>query len=214
MSTTDQQVLSECQAALVEPQDGGQVWTSGLWTHEEVVSLLSHRQNRLLKESLLLVKLANPSLTVNIGDHRIALPTDWVRTVSLVWRGNDGTVRELVPSDSFESDHAIPTWELTNAAYPLVYHEWDALNLQVEIAPAPTVAGTLELLYVPLGDTLTGNNVPLLVPDEFVPVLKYGTLADQLRKDGRGQDLARAAYCQTRFDLGVAAAELILAGWS
>ena len=145
MSTLDQDILSECQRALLEPIDGGAAWASQLWTHDEVVSLLSHRQNRLLKECLLLVTLASPSLTVNIGDHRIALPTDWLRTISLVWHGNDGVVRELVSADSWQSDHAIPTWESANGQ-PLVYHEQEALTLQVEIAPAPTVAGTLELL--------------------------------------------------------------------
>lgn len=214
MSTTDQEVLSELQSALVEIPDGGGTWPSGLWTRDEVVSLLSHRQNRLLKESLLLVKLASPNLTVNIGDHRIALPTDWVRTITIVWRGNNGVVRELVPSDSFISDHGISTWESTNGPYPLVYHEWDALNLQVEIAPAPTVAGTLELLYVPTGTALTGNGVTFAVPDELTHVVKYGCLADQLRKDGRGQDLQRAEYCESRFALGVMAAQLILRGWA
>jgi hypothetical protein len=214
MATTDQQVLSEIQVVLLEPPDGGQAWPSGLWTRDEVVSLLAHRRNRLLKETLVLVKLASPSLTVNIGDHRIALPTDWVRTVCLVWRGNDGVVRELVTSDAFESDHGLPTWEATNDTAPLVYHEWDALNLQVEIAPAPSVAGVLELLYVPTGAVLTGNNVPLDVPDDLAHVVKYGCLADQLRKEGRGQDLTRAGYCQDRFDLGVLATRLLLEGWA
>jgi hypothetical protein len=178
------------------------------------VSLLTHRQNRLLKETLILVKLASPNLTVNIGDHRIALPADFLRIITLVWRGSDSTVRELVPSDSFDSDQLISTWESTNATYPLVYHEWDPLTLQVEIAPAPTVAGTLELLYVPVGTTLTGNNVTIDFPDEFGHVLKYGTIADQLRKDGRGQDLARSQYAQQRFELGITAANLILQGWA
>ena len=67
---------------------------------------------------------------------------------------------------------------------------------------------------MPVGTTLTGAGVAIDLPDEFAHVLKYGTLADQLRKDGRGQDLGRADYAQQRFDLGVEAARLILAGWA
>lgn len=210
----DQAVLSQMQRQLLEEPDGGQTWPSLLWTRDEVIHLLTQRQNRMLKETLLLVSLASPSLTVNIGDHRIALPADCIRVVTAVWRGNDGTVKELSRLDSFEADHALPTWELTNATYPIGYMEFDALQAQIQIAPAPSVAGVIELLYVACGAALTGNGVSLAVPDEVEPGLRYGTLADALGKDGRGQDLERAKYCEDRYQLGNEAIRLILKGWA
>lgn len=210
----DQALLTDLQYTLVETPDGGASWGSGLWTRDEVVNVLTQRQNRLLKETLLLVTLASPNLTVNIGDHRIALPVDHLRTISAVWRGNDGTVRELLRADSFEADHAISTWESTNTVSPLVYMDYDPLTLQIQIAPAPSVAGTIELLYVANGTVLTGNGVALTVPDEWAHVVKYGSLADLLSKDGRGKDASRAAYSEQRFQLGIDLARLILEGWS
>jgi hypothetical protein len=213
MSTSDQTLFSNIQTALIEPPDGGQRWPSGLWGRDEVISLANLRQDRLLFDTLLLVGISAP-LPVAIGQHRVALPDDWLRTVSVVWRGNDGTVRELPRSDSFEADHTISTWESANAAYPLVYDEDETPTLTVQIAPAPTVAGTLDLFYVPEGTELNGNGELLVVPDELEHAVRYGTLVDLLSKDGRGKDPARAAYCAQRFDLAIALTKIILQGWA
>jgi hypothetical protein len=212
MATTDQAILQQCQYVLIEPPDGGQTWPSGLWTREEILSLANQAQDAFLYNTLLLVGIAN--LTVNIGDHLIALPFDWLRTISAVWRGSDGTITELQRSDTFEADHAIPTWELTNAS-PMVYMDDDVPgSLLIRIGPAPTVAGVLEILYVPAGTDLNGNGEILVLPDELAHVVKYGVLEGALSKDGRGKDAARAQYCKDRIQLAEEAAKIILKGWA
>lgn len=212
MATTDQALLQQIQYALLEPPDAGQSFPSGLWTRDEVVNTANQAQNQLLNDTLLLVGIANVAVTAGVS--RVALPADLILIVTLVWRGVDGTVRELPRSDSFEADHAIPTWELTNTLAPLVYMEEEAPSGYVQIGPAPSVAGTLEVLYVPLGTVLNGNGEILVVPDEVMPIVKYGALRDLLNKDGRGQDLDRAKYCDERRQLGVEAIEIILKGWA
>ena len=213
MATTDQKLLQQIQYAVIEPPDGGQSWPSQLWTRDEVLGLANQRQDRFLHDTLLLVGIAILS-PVNIGDHSIALPADWTRTVSLVWRGNDGIVRELQRVDTFEADHAIPTWFTTNGV-PLFYMEDDVPSSGVvQFGPAPTVAGTLELLYVPLGTPLNGNGEILVVPDECAHVIKYAVLADMLSKDGRGRKPAEAEYCEQRVTLAKQAVDLILEGWA
>jgi hypothetical protein len=211
VTTFDQDLLTAIQFALIEPPNGGASWPSGLWTREEVLGSLNQRQDKLLKDSLLLVGIAN--LPVAASQHRVDLPFDWIRTISVVWRSTDLTVvRELLRADSFEADHAIPTWDLTDTTAPLVYMEYETPTLQVQIGPAPTGTGTLELLYVPLGTRLTGQNELLVVPDEWAFAVKYGALADLLSKNGRGQDLPRAASAEQKFQLGIEAARLILRG--
>lgn len=209
---TDQTLLTALQYALVEAPNGGASWPSHLWTRDEVLGSVNQRQSRLLKESLLLITRLEP-LTVGIGQTRVALPADLLRIVDLVWRGSDGIVRDLQRSEAFEVDHMIPTWETAQTA-PLVYMEYDALTLEVQIAPACTVEGTLEILYVPKGTEVAGNGTPLAVPDEWAHLLKYGVLADLLGKDGRGQDLARAQYAEDRFQLGIELTRILLEGWA
>ena len=213
MSLTDQDLLSTVQLQLLEPDDHGQSWPSGLWQRDEVLVAANERQNRLLKDTLLLAGLAiiDP---VAVGQHRVTLPDDWMRTVGLLWLGNDGTVRELPRSSSFEADHVIRTWEATNQTAPLVYMDDETPLLQIQIAPAPSVAGRIGLVYIPTAIDLTGNGEFLIVPDELEHAIRYGLLADLLSKDGRGRDAERAAYCEDRFELAIEATRLLLKGWA
>lgn len=213
MATIDQDLLGQIQDALLEPRDGGQSWPSGLWTRDEMIAYCNQRQHAFLWETFALVGIS-ATIAVAIGQRRIALPDDWLHTLSVLWRGTDGTVRELLRGDSFEADMLLPTWESTNVATPLQYHDEEAPSGYFQIAPAPTGTGTVELLYIPLGVTLNGNGEILTVPDELAHAIKYGALADALNKDGRGKDPARAQYCEQRYDLAVQLTEIILEGWS
>ena len=213
MSTTDQVLLGQIQDALLEPRDGGQSWPSGLWTREEMLHYCNQRQDSFLWDTFALVGIA-ATIAVGIGVHRIALPVDWLHTMTVLWRGSDGTVRELLRGDSFEADMLIPTWESTNAASPLQYHDEETPSGFFQIAPAPSVTGTVELLYIPLGTELNGNGEILVVPDELSHAVKYGAMADALGKDGRGKDPGRAQYCEQRYDLAVQLTEIILQGWA
>lgn len=223
---TDQDVLTAIQYTVVEPPNGGASWPSGLWTRDEVVGSLTQRQSKFLKDTLSVVNVVDnttalqdtppanpPILTVAASQTRITLPQDCARIVDLVWRNENGVIRELERADTYEVDHALETWEATGADLPLAYME-DAPSRVVQIAPMPAIAGTLELLYVPSGTPFNGNGVGFTVPDECVHAIKYGTLADLFGKDGQGKDPARAAYCEQRVQLAVDATRIILQGWA
>lgn len=209
----DQTLLTGIQYAVIEPPDGGASWPSGLWSRDEVLSYLNQRQDRLLKQSLIYVK-TSPDIAVLAFDRVLPLPADWLRTVSVVWFGDDGVIRELQRVDSFAVDHADAALARIETGLPFYYMEFDSATLTVEIGPAPVVNGHLSILYVPVGSELTGNGVSLLVPDELETAVKYGTLADMLGKDGRGKDALRAQYCEERYTMAVEAARLILEGWA
>lgn len=211
---TDQDLLHEIQYMLMETPIDAVTFASGLWTYDEVVRRMNERQNRFLKATQLL--LGSADLAAPAHQYVYTLPQDWLLTMSLVWVGANGRLVELVRADSFETDHALPTWA-TDAAEPLVYMDADSPLLTVQIAPAPAIAGRLLLLYVPQGATLGLDPVntpePLGVPDEFAAdVCKYGTLADLFGKDGRGKSPERAAYCEQRYRLAQDVAEILLNG--
>lgn len=209
----DQTLLTDVQYAVVEPPNGGASWPSGLWTRDEVLGYLNQRQDRLLKQTLIAMReVTIPVGLPQVGSSRFDLPADWLRTISVFWFGSNGVVRELMRSDTFEADHALPDW--LGADDPLVYMELETDHRVFQVGPAPPVTGDLLVLYTPAGTPLTGNGVSLTVADELAPAIKYGLLADLLGKDGRGQDRARAQYAEQRFQLGVDAARLILEGWA
>lgn len=211
MAITDQQVLEELQYAVHEPPDLGATWPCDLWTRDEVVAYVNQRQNRFLKETHLLVLVA--SIPVPLGTTRVPLPNDWVRTVRLVWRGSDGTVKEVPRADTFEADYGIPAWNVAPMPWVQMYMEFETPTLEMRITAA-SVAGNLELDYVglavPFGPT---PGALLTLPDDFSYVAKYGALAEMFGKDGRAADPARAQYCEMRYGLAVDTARLLLNGW-
>lgn len=204
----DTEILSAIQSVLLEPDDAGATFPSGLWTPTEVRDRLSARQDRFAKATGIL--LGTVPLLVHAGVERVTLPQDWLSTVDVVWVGTDGTIRTLERADGFEADHGMPTWATTPGT-PLLYMDYEAPTLQLQLAPLPLVSGRIDLLYVPQAPPVTGTGDPLMLPDEFAEAAcLYGTLADLWGKDGRGRSPARAAYAALRYQLGIDAARIIL----
>lgn len=207
----DQALLTEIQYALLEPPDGGASWPSEIWTRDEVLDGLNAAIRTLLQDTQLVVTRAEQAILA--GALSVALPTDHLATMHLVWRSATNVRMPLGPVDGFESDLALPSWE-TASATPLAYADLDGATLTLKLVPTPLAAGTLELLYVARPALVSGGGTTLPVPDEFASGLKYSTLGWLLSKVGRLQDPERAAYCQQRYDLTKAAADLILSGWA
>lgn len=207
----DQDLLTLLQYALVEPPDGGASWPSGLWTRDEVIAALTTRMQQYVRDTQAIV--TRTTIAVTAGDNPIALPTDWIATLAGGWKTLAGLRTPLTPSEAFEIDLAIPTWETTQAV-PLVLLDGDAGTLTCRLGPVPIANGTLELLYVALPTSPNGSGVTLSLPDETLDGIKYGVLADLLGKVGRGADPLRAQYGQERFELGELITEILLGGWA
>lgn len=209
---TDQALMTLLQQTMMEAPDGGTTWPSGLWSRAEVLAYMNERQNRLLKSCLFQLGLSAPIPLVP-GQTRVALPQDWIATQDVVWRGQNGYIRALTRGDAFEADHGLGDWSGTRGT-PLLYMDYDASVLELQIAPTPTVAGTLEILYVPQGAPLTGDGEVITLPTAYqAPVFKYSVLAEMFGKNGRGKNPEKAAYCQLREALGVQVAQILLNGW-
>jgi hypothetical protein len=213
MPTNTSELLTAVQYVLLEPPDGA-TFPSGLWTQVEVLAAASERQNRFLKASLLLVGIVNLPAALP-GEHRFALPQDWLTTVGVTWFGDDGKISSLIRSDSFEADHGLSSW-VNQRGTPLLYMDEESPTLQVQIAPAPISPGYLELVYIPESADLDlpGPHNILTVPDIYaLPVLKYGLLAELFGKDGRGKNPEKAAYCEMRYRLGIEVAGILKNGF-
>lgn len=213
MSTpTDLQLGTEIQYALLEPPSGGVAWPSGLWTFAQVYAALTDAQNEFLRDTgclLTPVTLPLPAFT-----HRTPLPQDWIATADVVWRDADGRVTEIPRSDDVEADNAQADWEVNAAPLPLMYTDASQPTLQIQVMPAPSDVGQLELLYIALGAILTGGGIPLTVPELCTPAVKWRAIGILLETLGRAQDVEGASYCRQRYQEGVAALQVLLKGWA
>jgi hypothetical protein len=69
----------------------------------------------------------------------------------------------------------------------------------------PAYGGQYELLTIEAGQLLVaGTPSTLMVPDDWVHLIKWGALADLLSRDSNAQDLPRAEYCNQRYRMGLA----------
>ena len=212
---TDRGLLNELQYVLIEPPDGGDTWPSLVWTREEVLDAVNAGARALCRDTHL--RVTRTEINVLAGTTAIALPSDWLATAHLVWRGLTGTRTPLGPVDGFEGDLAQPGWETTHGL-PLGYADLDGPTLTLRLCPTPNADGTLELLYIalpPLIDpALGGGAVALPLAPEFTSALKYAALGTLLRKVGRLLDDERARYAERRYALTETAATILLGGWA
>lgn len=208
---TDQAILSEMQRHLIEVVNGGLSWESDLWTVDEVHGYLNQRQNRFLRETMLLQSWANVPYTPSQLRHD--LPTDFVALARVVWKSSTGVFYGLPRTDGFAADYGDSDWPTASESRPRFYMEAETPTRTIQVAPVTTDTGSIEILYVALSAVL-GNEYAefFTVPDLFVPAVKWGTLADMLAKVGRGQDNPRAGYCESRYREGVMAALLLQEG--
>ncbi len=211
MAVLDQEVLSEIQGALIEPEDSGASWASGFWTVNEVIEYMDERQRDFLKETFCLVTPATLTTIPNVLRH--PLPQDWIATYDVQWHTPEGVFKELPRSDSFEADLGIIDWTFETQPAPDLCSDGDQSTLLIQVMPAANDVGVLEILYVKVSAALSNSGIPFEVPDEFVPAIKWGVISDMLTKVGRAHDPARAAYAESRYAEGLEAAKVMLKGF-
>lgn len=208
MSVTDLDQLLEVQAILQEDA----TFSNGIWSLVEVLAYFNQRQYRFLVETKILA--ANATLGWIAGVVQQPLPPDWIATIATAWHDLvSDQWTPLPPTDSFEMDHILSPEAAVTVGFPQGRREVDTTDtLTIAVAPPPQSAGEMGLLYVALSDPLDGTGVLFNLPDDWIPYIKYGVLADMLSKEGRGRDLLRARYCEQRYQEGIILTQALLEG--
>lgn len=209
MAITDADQLVEIQWRLVEDVN----LSSELWTLAEIAGLFNQRQDQFNRDTGLL--LAHEPIVATAGVVNYTLTDEWIATQRVSWRTPTGSFSSLTPADRFAIDTLVSVNQPPSR--PIAYDDQSAGIGVIEIGPAPLTNGTLNILYVGTLALLNFNSIApdiFDIPDDFIPYITYGVLADLLSKEGRGRDLPRAAYCEGRYQEGVAIASLFLGGFS
>lgn len=215
MSVRDQTLLSELQRVTLEHHgDGGGSWPTGMWIRDEILDYLNGRQRSFLADTGLVWTVQ--SQAVVLGTEAQPNPEDWIATMLLTYRTPAGLYREISRMDALELDLRLPTRPgLTSASVPQGFYEVDGDSTTTYLVPAPTAVGsTLEWFYLALGQALTGNGVLFTVPDDFVPTIKYGVLADMFGKVGPVYNAVLKEAAEARWEEGVELGKLMAQdGW-
>lgn len=206
---TDRDIIIQLEQHLMEPIN--QVGWSGSeqFNYSQLVQSIQKRRDQFflqtgihLKESI----IPGPSpgsgtvaLDDNIIDVRRAMwiPTE-SQTFNILWR-----------ADPITLTGGNPSW-LLNPDTPCDYCVYPELPIILQVSPPPIDIGEINLLTINSGDNLDPANHPTIlgVPDDLCWVVKFGALADLFSVSGPGQDLARAKYCESRWQDGIKLARI------
>ena len=206
---TDRDIIQDIQRALQEPVNG-LAWTgTEQFTFAGVTQAIQKRRDQFLIDTGLVLSFSEiagptpPSGELELDDNTID-----VRRV--MWKDQSGVYSILWPADTFMLTAASQTW--TAPSVPSDFTTFFSTPLTLLLAPPPAIGlpGFVHLITVNSGPDLNPAAFPTIlgIPDDFCWVIKFGALADLFGQDGPGQDIGRAAYCQSRWDDGIKLARI------
>ena len=204
---TNADVYTLIQYHLLEPPSGVGTWIgTSQFSLQDFVNAFMRRRDQILQLTDCNVGPVQVSSIVP-NTNRIQLPDSTSRSILDVRRvrylPTSGSPVTLYRDDSLAMEYFDTQYLQTDEA-PLT---WDVLGSPQQFLTFDTlvnVPNTLDVLAVLSGGNLNPSDTsPLLIPDDFFWVLKYGMMADLLVKETESRDLLRAQYCEKRFQEGI-----------
>lgn len=202
-TVTVRDLIGEMQLQLMEPVSPV-VWTgTDMFTMEQVVNALQKRRDQFLVETGV-EQVFEAAGTTDIGGGRIDFIEGLLDIRRLDWLTLDGLRHHVWRSDEWASDSLNINWPITPAPIPLQFSILLTNPLRIQLLPPPSLPGQIERVSTQTGVALDpGANTLVGVPDDWAWAIKYGAMADLLGQENQARDPQRAAYCESRYQMGV-----------
>jgi hypothetical protein len=201
-TVTDQYLFEEIEYHLLEPPSPG-VWTgSEQFVAQDLTTALQQTRDQFLLDTgcVLTHSTAFSGLPAN---GRVGLATSVIDLRRLSYLDASGLITLLWRVDENQLYAYAQGWAV-NPQPVQAYSIIATPPVTVQLAPIPSVSGTLDLVTINAGAALNpATGVVLGVPDDLSWVVKWGALHNLLIKDGPPSDPFRAAYCKQRYQEGV-----------
>jgi hypothetical protein len=200
---TDSDLYTLIEYHLLEPPTGSTWSGTNQFSISDLSQAASRRRNEILQVSACnmaeyLLPITPNTSTAQLTD--LVLDVRRVRWVPVIGQGSPVT---LYRGDSRTFQYFTPAYQQTEAN-PL---RWDVIGQPpqtVAVDALVNIPSTLQVLEMQGGaDFVPATPSPLLMPDDWMWVLKFGAMADILSKEQEGKDLERAAYCRKRYEEGL-----------
>ncbi len=204
-SWTLDQLTREIQFALLEAANGiSGVGMSGQVSITNILQAVQRARNRFVIDSRLPYSATVSAPGVPPPNGLVQFDQSVVYLHRAAWQdygsgGNPGAWTNLWREDAWQVDHGSPRWTVEPGS-PVQYSEAELAPLMVQISPAPTNSGALEILGV-LSKTLDLTNPAETfgLPDEWIHAVKYAALADLYGPNSQIYDPMRGGYCEQRY---------------
>jgi hypothetical protein len=208
-TVTNWDLVADLQYALLEPAAAGGTWTgTDQFTLDQLSTAIWRRRDQFLRETGMVLTRSVTAYTPPPVTGRIALDEAVLQVRRAAWRpAATGTLLPLARTDEWAANNFGPAWTACTAA-PFAYSVSVTPPLFLQLVCFNNGAdGSLDLVSVNKGATVDAAvSATLGIPDDWTWVVKFGALADLLHGDGLALDPSRAAYCEQRWQQGIAQA--------
>lgn len=205
----DSYVYTLAQYHLLEPPTGGGTWAgSTQFSLADFTQSFQRRRDQILQYTACNVGPFSSTFGVPAGSSRVQLPDSTAQSILDLRRvrfvptpDNLGDPITLWRDDGLAFEYFDTPAQLNSpSAWDVIAGPPQFITLDT---PAP-VPNTLDILAMISGGDVNSPFIsPLLIPDDYYWVLKWGMLADLLIKESESTDIERALYCESRFREGI-----------
>lgn len=206
----DSYVYTLAQYHLLEPPNGNATWTgTPQFSLADLTQALQRRRDDVLEATACNMGPFSNSFGITPGTNSVQLPDSTaqsildLRRVRFVPATGLGSPSTLYREDGMAFEYFNNAFEQTSGT-PL---SWDVIagpEQFITVDALVNVPNTLDILAMISGGIITPpTSSPLLIPDDFFWVLKFGMMADLLNKESESTDPQRAAYCEQRYRDGL-----------
>lgn len=208
-TVTNWNLVTDLQYALLEPAAPGGMWTgTDQFDLAELNAAIQRRRDMFLRESGAVITQQQQIVAVPDASGQIAFDEAILILRRLAWIPDATQVAApLIRDDTWSGTHYAPGWP-SDTTGPYAFATSDTPPLTVQLIPPAVAAGTLDIVSINTGAPCDpAVALPLGIPNDWAWVVKYGALMDLLQGDGLALDPGRSAYCQARWEQGVASAQ-------
>lgn len=200
---TDTDVYTLIEYHLIEPPSGS-TWTgTDQFSITDFSQACSRRRNEILQAAACNMTETAINCVPNTNTVSLADTVLDVRRVRWVPATGQGSPATLQRGDSLSFQRFTPGYQQT-IGNPM---RWDVIGSPPQVITLDanvSVPSAVQVLGMAAGaDFAPPTSNPLLMPDDWMWVLKFGAMADILQKEQEGKDLQRAAYCLQRYAEGL-----------
>jgi len=200
---TDTDVYTLIEYHLIEPSTGSTWSGTDQFSIDDLAQACSRRRNEILQVAACNLAEFTLPITPNTSTAALEDLILAVRRVRWVPAAGQGSPVTIQRGDS-------RTFQYFTANYGQTYGNplrWDVIGSPPQTLTLDTlvnVPSSIQALCIEGGDDFDPPTAsPLLMPDDWMWVLKFGAMADILSKEQEGKDVERAAYCRQRYTEGL-----------
>lgn len=210
-TVTDRDMILIMQYHLLEVASSQSSWSgTNMFTLDDFRYALQRRRDQFLADTGCVVTHSDISVDPAPSDGRVNLAETIIDVRRCAWHDDtDFSYTQMWREDELSFTAADRNWNTQAGVKPYSFSVIGEPPIELQMSPNYSGTGDISAVIVSTGATLNpASSATILgIPDDMTWIVKWGALADLLSQEGQARDPERAAFCEERYQFGVALAK-------